>query len=70
MATPFSSLWRRLLLPLVPSIFVPGFIGKMFGVIPIIVIATLAISWIECLHLTRSPFSWKKGSERGIGLGN
>lgn len=32
-----------------PLLFVPGFLGKVWAVIPVVVITTFAVSWIECL---------------------
>ena len=49
-----------------PLLFVPGFIGKIFGVIPIIVIATLAISWIESVFVL--PAHLGHGNKQASGV--
>lgn len=48
-----------------PLLFVPGFIGKIFGVIPIIVIATLAISWVESVFILPAHLSHGKKEATG-----
>ena len=49
-----------------PLYFVPGFLGKIFGVIPVVVISVFFISFIECLFVLPAHISHQKG-EFGIG---
>ncbi|MGB0646084.1 MAG: efflux RND transporter permease subunit [Bradymonadia bacterium] len=49
-----------------PLLFVPGFIGKIFGVIPIIVIATLTISWIESVYILPAHLAHSSTTQSGV----
>jgi multidrug efflux pump subunit AcrB len=49
-----------------PLLFVPGFIGKIFGVIPIIVIATLTISWVESIYILPAHLAHSKTEQHGL----
>ena len=55
----------------VPLMYLPGFMGKIFGVIPMVVGAVFVISWIEALfilpaHLAYSRRGFKKGWMRRV----
>ena len=49
-----------------PLLFVPGFIGKIFGVIPIIVIATLTISWVESVYILPAHLAHSSTEQSGV----
>ena len=55
-----------------PLLFVPGYVGKIWSVIPIVVIVVFALSWLESLiilpaHLVHgSPDGWSNGLFRGL----
>ena len=54
-----------------PLAFVPGFMGKMFGFIPLVVVTVFIISWVEALlilpaHLARGNSGEHKGLEGSI----
>ena len=61
------------LVAFVPLFFVTGFMGKLIAVLPVIVIASLTISLIECLlllpaHLSHLPDpEARRGGTRGFG---
>jgi multidrug efflux pump subunit AcrB len=51
-----------------PLLFVPGITGKIFGVIPIVVISVFTISLIECLFVLPAHLGHQKDKARhGIG---
>jgi len=51
-----------------PLLFVPGIMGKIFGVIPIVVISVFSISLIECLFILPAHLGHQKDrARRGIG---
>ena len=55
----------------VPLMYLPGFMGKIFGVIPLVVGSVFVISWIEALfilpaHLAHSRRGFKRGWMRRI----
>ncbi len=43
-----------------PILFLPGFLGKIFMVIPIVVISVFLISWIESLFILPAHLAWMK----------
>ncbi len=47
-----------------PLAFVPGFIGKMWGVIPAVVITTFAISWFESIFILPAHLAGIKKREK------
>ena len=47
----------------IPLLFVPGIMGKVFSVIPIVVVAVFAFSLIECLFILPSHLTFKKADE-------
>ena len=49
-----------------PLLFVPGFIGKISGVIPIIVIATLTISWVESVYILPAHLAHSSTEQSGV----
>ncbi len=49
-----------------PLLFVPGFSGKIFGMIPIVVIAVLFISLIESVFILPAHLAHSKQESRGL----
>ena len=47
-----------------PMLFVPGFSGKLFGVIPVIVISVLLLSLVESLFILPAHLSHESHGER------
>lgn len=59
-ATPVGFAILTNILCFLPLMFVPGFMGKIWKVIPVVVIVVFLISWLECLlimpaHLAHDP---------------
>ena len=59
-AIPVSFAILTNIVTFLPLYFVPGFIGKIWKVIPIVVVTTFVLSWVECLfilpaHLVHDP---------------
>lgn len=54
----------------VPMLFIPGFMGKIFSIIPVVVIATFFISLIESLFILPAHLKYKqaKTMKKGIFL--
>lgn len=55
----------------IPISFMPGMMGKMLGMLPIVVISAFLISWLECIfilpaHVGHSPEREKTGIMRRI----
>ncbi len=48
-----------------PLVFVPGMLGKMFMVIPVVVGVVFAISWIEALFILPNHLAYSEKSHRG-----
>lgn len=46
-----------------PMFFMPGFMGKIFSIIPVIVISTFMISWFESLFILPSHLTFKQSKE-------
>ncbi|HBJ27657.1 efflux RND transporter permease subunit, partial [Cobetia sp.] len=50
----------------IPLLFLPGFLGLVFGIIPLVVISIFALSWIEAIfilpahlgHTSEKPIRW------------
>ncbi|WP_018690748.1 efflux RND transporter permease subunit [Algicola sagamiensis] len=49
-----------------PLYFLPGFLGKIFSTIPMVVTAVFLISWIEALLIMPAHLAHSKPSEKGI----
>ncbi len=49
-----------------PLAFVPGIVGKMWGVIPIVVITVFAISWFESLFILPVHLGHLQAEKRGV----
>ena len=49
-----------------PLLLVPGFIGAIFGVIPIVVMAVLILSLVESLYILPAHLAHSKAHESGI----
>lgn len=52
----------------IPLLFIPGFMGKVFGVIPIVVISTFIFSLIECLFILPAHLTFEKADKKPHGL--
>lgn len=55
----------------IPICFMPGMMGKMLGMLPIVVISAFLVSWLECLfilpaHVGHSPEKEKTGIMKHI----
>jgi multidrug efflux pump subunit AcrB len=50
-----------------PLMFIPGVMGKVFSVIPIVVIAVFAFSLIECLLILPAHLTFKKAKANDTG---
>ncbi|AMX02439.1 efflux RND transporter permease subunit [Microbulbifer thermotolerans] len=55
----------------IPLMYLPGFMGKIFGVIPLVVGSVFVISWVEALfilpaHLAYSRRGYRKGWARRV----
>lgn len=46
-----------------PLLFVPGFLGKIWQVIPMVVITTFLVSWVECLLILPGHLGHKEGAQ-------
>ncbi len=68
MAIPVSVSIFTNIVAFAPLFFVPGFMGKIFGVIPTVVIAIFIISLFECLFILPHHLTLKKAKERGRSL--
>lgn len=51
----------------VPLFFIPGFMGKVFGVIPVVVIAVFFISLVESLFILPAHLTFKKARDMEEG---
>src|SRR5690606_5326137 len=48
--------------------FMPGFFGRIFGVVPIVVATAFALSWVEALLILPSHLAHAKaGNKTGLG---
>ncbi len=51
MASPVTFAILTSVAAFMPMLFVPGFVGRLFGVIPVVVILVLLMSLVECLFI-------------------
>ena len=68
MAIPVSVSIFTNIVAFAPLFFVPGFMGKIFSVIPTVVIAIFIISLFECLFILPRHLTLKKAKEHGGSL--
>ncbi len=67
-AIPISFSILTNIVAFLPLYFVPGIIGKIWKVIPVVVITAFSISWIESLYILPSHLAHsKKNNRRGLG---
>ncbi len=52
----------------VPLLFVPGVMGKVFSIIPVVVISTFAISWIESLFILPAHLTYVQQPNQNLWL--
>lgn len=50
-----------------PLLFIPGIMGKVFGVIPIVVCAVFLVSLVECLFILPAHLTFKKAKQDAGG---
>lgn len=67
MAVPITFAILTNIAAFMPMLFVPGMMGKLFRVIPLVVITVLIISWIESLFILPAHLS-HTGTPRETGL--
>ncbi|GAB3670718.1 efflux RND transporter permease subunit [Salinisphaera aquimarina] len=48
-----------------PLLLVPGFLGKLFGVIPMVVITVFLVSWVEALFIMPAHLAHGRNRKRG-----
>ncbi|MES1927054.1 putative H+-transporting two-sector ATPase, gamma subunit (AcrC-family protein) [Salinisphaera sp. T31B1] len=48
-----------------PLLLVPGFLGKLFGVIPMVVITVFLVSWVEALFIMPAHLAHARPRQRG-----
>ncbi|MCB9990730.1 MAG: efflux RND transporter permease subunit [Rhodospirillales bacterium] len=51
-----------------PLMFIPGIMGKVFSVIPVVVVGVFLLSLIECLFILPSHLTFRKANTRPTGL--
>jgi len=67
-AVPVSYSILTNIVAFIPLMAVPGFMGKVFGVIPVVVITVFAISWVEALFILPAHLAHTK-SEASTAVG-
>jgi len=67
-AVPVSFSVLTNIVAFLPLMFMPGFFGRIFGVVPIVVATTFALSWVEALLILPAHLAHTKaGNSTGIG---
>lgn len=63
-ATPITVSVLTNIVAFIPLFFVPGFMGKIFGLIPVVVISTFAFSLIESLFVLPAHLTFPKAEDQ------
>ena len=63
-AVPISFSILTNIVAFIPLYFVPGVMGKIFGIIPVVVITVFSISWIEALFILPAHLAYSHGKPR------
>jgi len=64
-AMPISFSILTNIVAFLPLLLVPGFLGKLFGVIPMVVITVFLVSWIEALFIMPAHLAHGRERQRG-----
>ncbi len=68
MAVPVSVSVLTNMVAFAPLFFVPGYMGKIFGVIPVVVLAAFLMSLIESLFILPAHLTFKKSADLPSGV--
>ncbi|MDD3343547.1 MAG: efflux RND transporter permease subunit [Sulfurospirillaceae bacterium] len=64
-AVPVSFSILTNIVAFIPLIYLPGMLGKIFGVIPIVVTIVFVISWFESILILPAHIAYKKEAKKG-----
>ncbi|MDD2384735.1 MAG: efflux RND transporter permease subunit [Sulfurospirillaceae bacterium] len=64
-AVPVSFSILTNIVAFIPLIYLPGMLGKIFGVIPIVVTIVFVISWVESILILPAHIAYKKEAKEG-----
>ncbi len=65
MAVPISFAILSNIVAFLPLLFLPGFLGMIFAVIPVVVVTVFIVSWVEALFILPAHLAHRAGGHEG-----